>query len=107
MNYYLIDIKIIINHLKALLQNYYNKIKDDFGFSSDENDDLIDEEFIKKDEIKINKDLMKEIDEKIVDKINNFDETKEFEKEEDVYLDELYCAACNKNFKTSMALVFY
>ena len=49
---------------------------------------------------------MKEIDDKIVDKINNVDEIKEFEEEEDVYLDELYCAACNKNFKTSMALVF-
>ena len=50
---------------------------------------------------------MKEIDDKIVDKINKADEIKEFEEEEDVYLDELYCAACNKNFKTSMALVFY
>jgi len=93
----------LLEQREAELNALEAQMKDDFGFSSDENEDLIEEEFIVQDEIKINKNLMKEIDDKIVDKINKADEIKEFEEEEDVYLDELYCAACNKNFKTSMA----
>jgi len=72
-------------HLLEEREKYLNaleaQMKDDFGFSSDENEEFFEE----------------------VDKKFDEDEMRENDKEEVDYLDELYCAACNKNFKTSMA----